>query len=106
METTDIRILLVTAPAEAVESLSAALLDPHLAACVNVLPGVRSLFWWDGKRDEAAEALLIVKTTSACVSRATEAIVAAHPYDVPEVLVLPIVGGHAPYLDWVREETT
>ena len=105
MESTDVRILLVTAPAAAVDTLVAAVLDARLAACVNVLPGARSLFWWDGARDEAKESLLVLKTRAELVARATTTLVDAHPYDVPEVLVLPVVGGHEPYLRWVREET-
>jgi periplasmic divalent cation tolerance protein len=105
MSQNDIRILLVTAPAEAAPTVASAVLDARLAACVNLVPGVRSLFWWRGSRDEAEETLLVLKTRRDLVARATAAVVAAHPYDVPEVLVLAVEDGHPDYLEWVRRET-
>ena len=104
MDAEDLRILLVTAPADAARPVADRLLDERLAACVNLLPGARSLFWWDGKKDEAEETLLVVKTRADLVDRATAAIVDAHPYDVPEVLALPVVAGHPPYVDWALRE--
>ena len=105
MDKSDLRILLVTAPADSVEALADALLDARLVACVNVIPGVRSLYWWEGKKEEAQESLLVIKTREDLVKRVTERVVEMHPYEVPEVVAVPIVGGHAPYLDWVEGET-
>jgi periplasmic divalent cation tolerance protein len=106
MADTDVCILLVTAPPDEAEALADTLVENRLVACANLLPGVQSIFWWQGKRDEAQETLVVFKTTRALAQRATDAVVAAHPYETPEVLVLPILGGHAPYLDWVRSEAS
>jgi periplasmic divalent cation tolerance protein len=106
MAETDIRVLLVTAPPEAAASLADAVLEERLVACANLVPGLTSLFWWQGAKDEADETLVVFKTTRDRVDRATAAIVAAHPYEVPEVIVLPVVAGHTPYLDWVRAEAS
>ncbi len=105
MEPSDIRILLVTAPDDAVDALASTLLDERLVACVNVIPAVRSLYWWKGKKEEAREALLAIKTRDVLVEKTTKRIVELHPYEVPEVVALPVVGGHAPYLAWVAGET-
>jgi periplasmic divalent cation tolerance protein len=106
MEHADVRVLLVTAPATAAEPIAHAVLDRRLAACVNLVPGLRSLYWWEGEKDEAEETLLVIKTRDALVEEATRVLVEAHPYETPEVLAIPVVGGHLPYLDWVRQEST
>ena len=106
MNENDPCILLVTAPSEDARGIADRLLDERLAACVNLLPGILSLFWWDGAKDTAEETLLVVKTRIDLASRATASVVTAHPYDTPEVLVLPILSGHGPYLDWVRSEAS
>jgi periplasmic divalent cation tolerance protein len=102
---TEIRTVLVTAPGmEAGERLGRAMVEERRAACANVVPGVVSLYRWEGAVQRDEEALLILKTTAARVEGLRERLVALHPYDVPEVLVLPVVEGHTPYLEWVREE--
>jgi periplasmic divalent cation tolerance protein len=102
----DTRVVLMTAPdAATAESLAARLVEARLAACASVLPGVVSLFWWEGEVQRAAEALVVMKTAAdrvdALIARAQE----IHPYDVPEVIALPIEAGLPAYLDWVRAET-
>jgi periplasmic divalent cation tolerance protein len=79
------------------------LVERRLAACVNVLPGVRSLYHWQGKVEEDAELLLVIKTTEAAVEALKTAVAEIHPYDVPELVVLPIENGAASYLDWIAE---
>jgi len=104
---TDVRTILLTAPdAETAERIGRALVEERLAACANVVPGVVSVFRWEGAVRREAEALVIVKTVAARVEEVRARVVELHPYDVPEVLVLPVVGGHAPYLAWVAEEVT
>jgi periplasmic divalent cation tolerance protein len=103
---TDVRAVLTTAPdAEVGAALARALVDERLAACVNVVPGVRSFYRWEGAIQDDAEVLLIIKT---CADRC-EALAARiddlHPYDLPEVLVLSAAGGSVPYLAWVETET-
>ena len=96
-------VVLVTCPNRATaRRLAQALLRRRLAACVNLVPSVDSWFWWQGKIDRAREVLLLIKTTRAAMEPLRRAIVALHPYDVPEVIALPIRHGHRPYLDWVR----
>ncbi len=97
-------VVLVTVPtAEVAERIAAMVVGEHLAACVNVVPGVRSLFRWEGRVQEESELLLAIKTTARRL-RALEARVRAlHPYSVPELIAVPVVAGHAPYLAWVSE---
>ena len=83
--------------------IARALVGERLAACVNVVPGVASIYRWKGKVEEAREALLLVKSTSARARRLEARVKALHSYDVPEVVTLKIAGGSADYLRWVRE---
>jgi periplasmic divalent cation tolerance protein len=103
---TDVRVVLVTAPpGDPAAVLARRLVDERLAACVNVVPGIRSVYRWQGQVCDDAEDLLVIKTAAdrldALVARVRE----IHPYEVPEVLVLPVEAGAAAYLDWVRAET-
>jgi periplasmic divalent cation tolerance protein len=99
-------IVLTTAPAgEGAETLARALVEERLAACVTRLAGARSLYRWRDAIEASDEVQLVVKTTANLSARAVDRLRAIHPYDVPEVLVLPVTGGSAPYLDWVRLET-
>ena len=100
-----VEVVLVTAPdAEVGARLARALVGEGLAACVNVVPGVRSIYRWQGDLHDDAEVLLVAKT---CADRA-EAFGARvrelHPYELPEVVRLSVTGGSAAYLDWVRAE--
>ena len=99
-------VALMTVPDGAVaEALARALVGEGLAACVNIVPGLRSIYRWEGGVAADDELLLIIKTTADRLEAARAAAVAAHPYALPEFLVLPSLGGHAPYLDWVRQST-
>jgi len=104
--TTDARVVLMTAPDRATaESLAESVVGERLAACASLVPGLTSLFWWEGRVQRAEEVLLLLKTEAdrvpALIARAAE----LHPYDVPEVLALQVDAGFGPYLDWVRAET-
>lgn len=102
---TDVRTILLTAPdADTAERLGRTLVEERLAACANVVPGLISVFRWEGEVQREAEVLVIVKTVDARVEEVRARVVDLHPYDVPEVLVLPVLDGHEPYLAWVREE--
>ncbi len=81
------------------------LLDARLIACGQVLGPVTSRYWWRGSVEEASEWLCLCKTTNAKVDDIVSVICADHPDDVPEVIVLPVIGGHQDYLSWVRAET-
>jgi periplasmic divalent cation tolerance protein len=104
---TDLLVVLVTAPtADKAAELARALVEERLAACGNVVPGVRSIYRWEGKVEDDAEALLVLKTTRACFPALRERVLALHPYQVPEVLALPVEAGSERYLAWVGAETT
>jgi len=95
-------VVLSTAPDEAVASqLAAALVGGKLAACVNIVPGVRSVYWWDGELQDDAEVLLICKTDTQRLARLTATLEREHPYDCPEVVALPVQGGSEAYLGWI-----
>ena len=81
------------------------LVDERLAACVNVLPPMQSVYRWQGKVEQAAEHQLIMKTTADRVEALKARIAQLHPYDVPEVLVLPVADGATGYFDWIVEST-
>jgi periplasmic divalent cation tolerance protein len=99
---TDVRVVLVTCPhAEAAASLARTLVQERLAACGNILPGLRSIYRWEGEVQDEPEVLLLLKTTAARFESLRERVVALHPYQVPEVLSLAVEAGHAPYLAWV-----
>ena len=79
-----------------------ALVDERLAACVNLVPAVRSIYRWQGELCDDTETLAIAKTTRDRAKALAARLVALHPYEVPEVIVLPVDGGHPPYLAWVE----
>ena len=76
------------------------------AACVNVIPGVRSIYMWQGKLCDDTEYLATIKTTDTAFHQLRSRLVELHPYDVPEVLGVPATRGHEPYLQWVRDAAT
>jgi periplasmic divalent cation tolerance protein len=98
-------VLITTGDREEGERVATALLEARLAAGVNFLPGITSLFWWKGKIDRAEELLLLVKTRRSLMPRLLEAVRAVHSYEVFSALALPIVEGSPAYLDWIRNVT-
>ncbi len=95
-------VVLVTAPtAESAAEIARALVEEGLAACGNVVPAIRSIYRWAGEIHDDAEALLVLKTERRLVPALKERLPALHPYQVPELLVLPVEDGLAPYLAWV-----
>lgn len=91
--------------AEVAEELARALVSERLAACVNILTGVRSVYRWGGQLETESEVLLLVKTRAARLDALIGRIEALHPYEVPEVIACPITAGNDNYLDWVRQCT-
>ncbi len=102
--TCEARIVLSTAahPEEAAR-IGRILVEERLAACATVVPGVRSIYHWQGAVEEAAETLMLVKTTAAKVEALEARLRELHSYDVPEFLVLTVEGGGQAYLDWLRQ---
>ncbi len=95
-------VVLVTAPsAEKAAEIARVLVEERLCACGNVVPGLRSIYRWEGKVHDDAEALLVLKTERRLVPALKERLPGIHPYEVPELLVLPVEDGLAPYLAWV-----
>jgi periplasmic divalent cation tolerance protein len=98
-----IAVALTTAPsAEKAAEIARILVTEGLAACVNVVPAVRSIYAWKGEIVEDAEALCVVKTRADRVEALRARLVALHPYEVPELIVLDVTAGHEPYLSWVE----
>jgi periplasmic divalent cation tolerance protein len=99
---TDFQIVLSTcADREQAERIAHRLVEEHLAACVNVLPGVQSIYRWQGAVESAAEVLLLIKTSAARCQEVQSTIASLHSYEVPEFLVLPVLGGSKAYLAWL-----
>jgi len=88
------------------EKIAKALLNRRLAACVNIVPKVSSLYWWKGKIERSEEALLVIKSVSELLNGIIGLIKKSHSYSVPEVVSLPISGGNVDYLDWLRGEVS
>ncbi|MCJ2163980.1 MULTISPECIES: divalent-cation tolerance protein CutA [unclassified Pseudodesulfovibrio] len=91
-------------PQEA-DNIGTVLVERRLAACVNILDGMKSVYWWQGKMERAEEAVLIAKTRTELVDDLIEAVKAMHGYEVPCIVALPVEGGNRDFLDWVQKET-
>lgn len=100
-------VLLYTTYPSVVEAEQAGrkLVEAGLAACVNVIPGMRSVYRWQGKVEDANEAVMIVKTRMSLAEKVTADVKSGHSYETPAVLVLPILGGSQAYIDWILAET-
>ena len=102
----DTLLLLSTCPdAETAAKIARALVEERLAACVNRVAGVASVYRWREEIHEATEMLLLIKTTRERIEALRARLVELHPYEVPELIALDVVAGHVPYLDWLREQT-
>lgn len=98
------RVVLVTIQgAAAAETLVRQLVEEGVVACGNILPGVTSIYRWNDKVEREKEALVVFKTTAAGAERLLSRVPELHPYDVPEVLVLPVEAGYLPYVQWISE---
>lgn len=99
----DCVLVLVTIPADAeTEAFARGLVETGVAACVNILPKMLSVYRWEGEVESEAEHQVLIKTTSAGVPSLWQRVRDLHPYDVPEFLVIPIIDGNEAYLKWVR----
>ena len=101
---TDAVVVLVTAPsADVAATIARTLVEERLAACGNVLPGIRSIYRWEGKVQDETEVLLLLKTQRGRFAELRDRILALHPYEVPEVIALPVEAGSDAYLDWIAQ---
>ncbi|MCX6905237.1 MAG: divalent-cation tolerance protein CutA [Verrucomicrobia bacterium] len=97
-------VALVTAPdLRTARRLAQSALRNRLTACVNLIPKIESHYWWQGRLEKGSEILMVLKTTRAKLARLEKHILAAHPYDTPEFVVLPLAGGAKRYLAWLSE---
>ncbi|HDN9019397.1 TPA: divalent-cation tolerance protein CutA [Aeromonas salmonicida] len=104
---TDAILVLCTCPDEArADLISEQLLNQRLAACINQLPGLTSVYRWQGQIERAREIQLIIKSRASLFELLRQCILSHHPYEVPEILALPTSQGHQPYLDWLTQETS
>lgn len=101
-----VHIVFCTCPDPSTASrIADALVGERLAACVNVLPGVQSVYRWQGAVERADEVLLLAKTTAARLDALKDRVLELHPHELPEVIAVEAVGGLGAYLDWVAAET-
>ena len=99
----DTFLVYVSCPPAQAEPMAAALVEQQLAACVNVLPQLRSVYRWKGELQRDDEALLLIKTCGHRLDALKSAVLALHPYELPEFLAVPVSHGHAPYLQWIAD---
>jgi len=102
----NIVILITTKNVAQAKKISQALVRAHLIACANIVPGVQSLFWWQGKAESSLEALMIVKTKKSCFKKIVKTVKKLHSYQTPEIIALPIVEGERAYLKWLEASCT
>lgn len=101
---TDARIVLTTvALHETAMSMARTIVEERLAACVNVAPAVESVYWWQGKVDHSMEYVLMMKTSASKISVLRDRVIALHPYEVPEFVVINVESGSDAYLGWIRD---
>ena len=102
----DYLVVFVTVPnPETAAAIAGTLVEEHLAACGNIIPAVRSIYRWQGRIEDESEALLVLKTRSELFEPLRARVAALHSYDVPEIIAVPLVAGHEPYLEWIDSST-
>lgn len=101
----DIEVTFITCPPDAAEKLASDLVHERLAACVNIIPSVTSIYRWKGAVEKDKESLLIVKSTVQRRAQLEARVLELHPYSCPEIITLPVQAGYSEYLSWVAEQT-
>lgn len=100
-------LALTTCPDEAsAQQIATTLVREQLATCVNRIAGLRSTYFWDGRLQDESEVLLMIKTTAGRLGEVGVRLKSLHPYELPELLAIPVTGGNEAYLDWVRQGVT
>jgi periplasmic divalent cation tolerance protein len=98
-------VYMTAASPEEARRIGRTLVEERLAACANIIPGMMSFYWWQGKIDEGQETVLIAKTREELVPQLTARVKSLHSYTTPCVVALPILGGNADFLQWITDET-
>ncbi len=98
-------LVMVTCPAKSAEKIAQAILVKRVAACVNITASVKSIYWWKGRMEGSTEKLLLIKTRRSLFSSLEKVVRSVHPYQVPEIIAVPLVEGFDPYLAWIGKET-
>ena len=99
-------VVLVTTPnREVAEKIARKLVETRLAACINIVDGIKSMYWWKGRIEEDNEVLMIIKTRLDIFNDLVEEVKRNHVYEVPEVIALPVIIGYRDYINWLEEET-
>jgi periplasmic divalent cation tolerance protein len=96
-------LVLITAPESDSEKIAKTLVKESMAACVNIISGIKSIYSWKGKIEKDDEDLLLVKTRAEHLENLTQKVIAIHPYEVPEVIALSLEAGATPYLQWIDQ---
>ena len=99
-------ILITASSAEEGEKIASSLVEDHMVACINIVPSVKSLFFWEGKTAQESEVLLIAKSRRPLLDKIVEQVKKIHSYKVPEIIALPVIGGSEEYLKWVEASTS
>ena len=102
---TDYIVVYVTAPEDEAADLAKSLVEERLVACASIVPGLRSIYWWQGRVEDVPEVLCIMKTRSNLFEPLRDRVRELHSYEVEEIIALPILAGNLPYLDWIKENT-
>lgn len=99
-------IYITTEDKSEAKKIGKVLVEERLAACVNIIDGMESMFWWEGQAQSESETILIAKTTADAVDQLTKRVNEVHSYDCPCVVALPIEGGHPEFISWIGEEVS
>jgi periplasmic divalent cation tolerance protein len=100
------KLALVTCPPDEAQGIAESLVSERLAACVNIVPQVGSVYRWQGKVESGSESMLVIKTTASRIEELCERVVELHSYSCPEVIALEVSDGYLPYLNWIVESTS
>ena len=99
----NIIVLITTKDSDEADKIAVTLTQEKLIACANIIKGVQSVFWWEGKVNYSDEALMIIKTQNNHFNKIVERVKSLHSYEVPEIIALPIVDGNPDYLKWIND---
>jgi periplasmic divalent cation tolerance protein len=101
----DTRVVFISIPRDEARKMARALVEGRFAACANIIPAIESFYWWDDAVQHDEESLLVVKTTQQRFEALMEFVEENHPYELPEIIAIPLADGLPDYIEWVREET-